>query len=235
MSLVTSPTIRGRAQSLPEWDAYKDYNYLDMNFGHGSGVKLLDKSPFHAHGDITTATWANGLHHRCLDFNPDTPDYVEIPASFTQLDFTSSEDFSLIATIYVDDLSALRTIFSRGEYNANGWFLRVGTVGRLEVFTFQSGAAQASYSTAGDIVVLNWCTVGLSRVGASIRLYVNGVDVTSTVGTHIDPTSSSAAAKIGVEDSVPIRGFDGKIEFLRIFGGIALPAEAHAWFHSMLK
>ena len=86
--------------------AYKMPTYVKLAeaFGVGAGTDLFDKSRFRSHGAITGAVWAAGLHGYCLDFDPTIPSYVEIPAAHTQLDFTS-EDFSLIARIYIDDLS----------------------------------------------------------------------------------------------------------------------------------
>ena len=33
MSIMTSPALRGRTQSLPEFDAYPSYNYLGVDNG----------------------------------------------------------------------------------------------------------------------------------------------------------------------------------------------------------
>ena len=232
--MIGSPALKGRAQSLPEWDAFSAYNYLDCNFGIGQGAKLLDKSPFHAHGDITTATWATGLHHRCLDFNSAAPDYVEIPASFTQLDF-QAEDFSLIARIKVDNLADSRTLLARYNFNADGWRIYIESTGEIDFQTYQAGASQVSKSSAGSIVIDTRYTIGISRDGTSGKLYINGVEDTDTVGTHTDPVTCSHTALIGILNDYFSFSFDGKIEFLRVFGGIALPAEAHLWFHNMLK
>ena len=231
---MTIATRYSRSQALPEFDAYPSYNYLDMNFGFGRGAKLLDKSPFHTDGDITTAAWAAGLHHRCLDFNPATLDYVEIPASFTQLDFTS-EKFSLVVRFKVDDLTNNRYFITRGLANTDGYRLRVNVNGSLWFFTSQVAAEQNTQSSAADIATGTWYTAGLSRSGTAVTLYKNGADVTSVSGTHTDPVTCARSAKIGIYDNKAGNPFDGKIEFFRIFGDIALPAEAHLWFHNQLK
>lgn len=232
MGVPILSTVRGRAQSLSEFDAFSAYKYLDMDFAKGQGVKLLDKSPFHAHGDITTAAWAAGLHHRCLDFNAGTPDYVELTAS--QLNFTS-EDFSIIMRLYADTTASTARLFVRGETDTDGYQMVLLAGGSLYFRTSQSGVSQNSYSGAGTISASTWCTLGISRSGTSVVPYIDGVDSHSTVGSHTNPATSSRTVKIAVNDNKADSPFDGKIEFLRVFGGIALPAEAHLWFHNMLK
>lgn len=231
MSVLLRPPLQARASLL---DAYSAYTVLDLDFGYGRGSKLLDKSPFHSHGDILGASWATGVHGYTLDFNAATPDYVEIPAAYTQLNFTS-ENFSLIARVKLDNLSDANRIFIRGLFDTDGWFIQYHTAVGLDVRTGQSSANQSTQSGTSGWAIATWYTIGFSRDGASITLYRNGVDVTSVSGVHINPATSSRSAKIAVDDDKSGNPFDGQIEFLRIFGRIALPATAHAWFHNMLK
>jgi len=53
-----------------------------------------------------------------LDFNAAVPEFLECPAASTvDLDFTIV-DFSLAIWVYVNDFSANRALFFRGEANA---------------------------------------------------------------------------------------------------------------------
>ena len=88
--------------------------------------------------------------------------------------------------------------------------------------------------TNGDMVTGTWYTVGVSRDGAAARIYVNGVDEVRVEGTHINPLTSARSAKIGIHDDKASNPFDGQIEFLRIFGGIALSASEHLAYHNAL-
>ncbi len=231
----TSPALRySRAQSLPEFDAYSSYNYLDMYLSYGSGSKLLDKSPFHSHGDITTASWSPGLHHFALDFNQATPDFVEIPASHTQLNFIS-EDFSVILRVKLDSVTGNMVLLIRGSLDIDGYEFFVVNGGGCNFLTYQSGASQVSRMFGGTLTIDTWYTLGVSRSGTSIRVYKDGVDTTNEADTHINPTTSSKSMKVGISDNKSSSPIDGKIEFQRIFGGISLPATAHLWFHNMLK
>ncbi len=198
---------------------------------------LTDKSRYRSNGDFRAAgqpDWVrlpSGLW--VLDFNPDNPDYVEIPASHTQLNFTS-EDFSLVARVKVDDLTTIRYLFTRGLINTDGWFTYILSNGQVSVFTNQAAAFQVSRSSAGAIVTGVWYTVGFSRAGASVRIYVDGVDDTDTVGVHIDPLTNARAAKIGVHDDLTQWPLDGKIAYLEIVK-YALSAGQHLKKHIELS
>jgi len=199
-----------------------------------SKSKIYDRSGYGSHGTITGATWTrlpSGLW--ALDFNSATPDYVEIPADQTQLNFTS-EAFSIIARIYIDDLTTSSWVFSRGHHSADGYYLFITPEGRMVILTNQLGTNQASQSTLGGITAGNWYTIGLSRDGTSIIPYRNGVDVHSIVGTHTDPATCARTAKIGIRDTLA-DPFDGKMEFLAIFSGVALSASEHEVWHNKLS
>lgn len=211
------------------------YNmYLACDFSVGAGSVLPDLSRFESHGAITGASWADGLYGKCLDFDPGIPSYVEIPADQTQLDFTT-EDFSIIARIRIDDLTVSRFIFIRGSWNADGYDFWVRDTGMLIVYTSQFPGNQNSSSAVGAVLINTWYTVGMSRAGASVRVYINGVDATAVVGVHVDPLTSVRSAKIGINDNMIHNPFDGKIEFLRVFGGAALSEADHLLWHNALK
>lgn len=228
--MVTNLLVPERKIVVPKPPSYLK---LDMAFAIGSGAKLMDKSRYRSHGTISGAAWAAGLHGYCLDFDPTIPSYVEIPAAYTQLDFTS-EDFSIIARSYIDSLAASREIICRGLWDTDGYEVYVHTGGSVNFTTFQAGEYQLTQSLAGAITAGTWRTIGISRDGESAIIYVDGVDVNSVVGTHTNPTTSARSARIGIQDNETNNPFDGKIEFLRVFGGIALPASAHLAWHNAL-
>ena len=209
------------------------YVKLDMAFGVGAGTYLRDKSRYWSHGAITGAAWATGAHGKCLEFNPATPSYIEIDAGYDQLDFTS-EKFSIVSRVYLDDLSDRRIIICRGIYNTDGWNYFFHNIKSLVLRTYQSGAYQQTTTAAASISTGVWYTAGMSRDGASVKLYLNGVDSNSVVGTHVNPATSSRSAKIGIYDNKSNYPFDGKMEFLRIFGGVALSASEHLAWHNAL-
>ena len=106
--------------------------------------------------------------------------------------------------------------------------------GQFSFYTSQFLASQLSQSGAASVVAGNRYTLGVSRAGASVRLYNAGVDVTVTVGVHINPLTSARSMKIGVADNLVANPYDGQTEFLRIFRGIALTASEHLAWHNAL-
>lgn len=211
----------------------KSYVKLDMAFSVGEGTKLFDKSRYRSHGTIVGADWSTGLHGTCLDFVAASKDYVTIPASYTQLNFTS-ESFSIIARCNFDLLNETKRIFVRGLLSEDGFELAVETTGKLFFRTNQSGAYQYTYSTTPAVTTGAWYTIGLSRNGATGAWFVNGVDLTSSTGSHINPATCSRVALLGARDALDSQFFDGKMEFLRIFGGVALSASEHLAYHNAL-
>jgi len=205
---------------------------LDMAFGVGAGTELKDKSRYRSHGAIVGADWADGLHGRCLDFVRANNDYVEIPASHTQLNFTS-QDFSIVARVIFDAFPDNAVIFDRGAFNVDGYRFVVLSTGAMRLYTSQL-VTQNSGTGVGSVATGAWYTLGVSRAGANVRLYRNGVDITTIFGVHIDPLTCARRARIG-STSVAIDDLlDGKMEFLRIFGGIALAASEHLAWHRAL-
>ena len=195
----------------------------------------MDKSSFSAHGDITTAAWIAGLHHYALDFESGTPDYVNIPSAInSHLNFTS-ESFSIIARIKTESLGAQNHIFCRGVDAQDGYRWYITANGGLNFTTYQAAASQVQSSSAGDITNGNWFTVGVSRVGASVILFNNGIDVNAGATSHTNPKTSSEDAQIGIYNDKSGSPLDGVMEFFRVFGGIALSATDHLWFHNQLK
>ncbi|MBA7592527.1 hypothetical protein ES708_34714 [subsurface metagenome] len=186
-----------------------------------AGAIAYDSSKYATNGIIFGATPTTGLIDGAQYFTLN--DYIEITAP--QLNFTS-EDFSLVATIKVDSLPGLQSLFRRGLINFDGWEFFIYGNGRIYVYTSQSGERQYSHSPNGSIVINTWYTVGFSRAGASITLYKNGLDVTLRPGFHVDPLTSTRTAKIGIDDNLTDYPFDGRIDNLIVYNR-ALDATEH--------
>lgn len=208
------------------------YIKLMMAFGLGEGATLFDKSRYRAHGTIEGPDWATGLHGKCLDFDSSVPDYVEIPSTHTQLDFTS-EDFSLVFRIYPTAFAGGKCIYERGSYAVDGFILMLGSNKATYTYTSQAGVAQENRSSTGYLDTDTWATLGITRDGVRIYFYIDGVDRTSTTNDITDMVSADRSAKIGVRDNKSSNPYNGKIEFLAIFG-VALSASEHKAWHNAL-
>ncbi len=209
------------------------YVKLAMAFPIGAGAQLMDKSRYRSHGTISGATWATGAHGRCLDFDAAAKDYVEIAAAYDQLDFTS-EKFSLVMRVYIESYPSHVLLVNRGEMNVDGWRVFILSNGEFFIETDQLGENQQTHSATGSIATATWYTLGCSRDGSASHVYIDGVVDDDHLESHVDPLTSARTLKIGINE--PKTGFplDGKIEFLRIFGGIALSASEHLAWHNAL-
>ena len=197
-----------------------------------SPTTLHDFSRYRSDGTITTASWTQLPSQLwALEFNQANPDHVVIPDTFTQLDFTS-EDFSIIIVVNADDFAGEGMLICRGQLATSGYRLQLRNVGRLDFFTSQNLAEQYSRTSNGSLVIGTWYTLGLSRHGVSVRLYINGVDSTSTVGLHFSPTTNSRDFTIGTYDDLAVDTFDGKIALLHVFNYALSPAQHRAIYHS---
>jgi len=228
--MVTKLLVPDRRIVVPKPPSYLK---LNMAFGVGAGSTLFDKSRYRSHGTIVGAAWATGLHGKALDFDPATPSYVEIPASYTQLNFTS-EKFSIICRLRPDIITPTFYIFNRGLESTDGYILRVYGPGAIAISTSQSGAHQLTYTADNTMVAGTRLTIGISRDGATCTIYKDGVDVTFAHGTHIDPATCARSAKLGIYDNKASGPYDGLMEFSRVFGGIALSASEHLAYHNAL-
>jgi hypothetical protein len=87
--------------------------------------------------------------------------------------------------------------FSNGGNQISGWeFVINQSTLDLEFMTHQDGARQL---TAGaSITVGEYAHAAATRRGEEVRIYRNGIDVTSSSATHVDPASSIYTMRLGV-------------------------------------
>ena len=108
----------------------------------------------------------------------------------TPWDFTS-EDFSMMFDINVKDLSVGPMIYGKGVVNVDGWYIQIESSGRLAVHSSQTGANQTTLTATGAFVINTQTKIVITRSGASVKIYKDGVDITLTIGTHINPDTAS--------------------------------------------
>ena len=186
---------------------------------------IRDRSGLNNNGTITGATWARLPSGLWYSYHDGTDDYVTITDSNNILNFTS-EDFSILAWVRLDNIASTYAIFGRGIFGATGdGYIFLITTSFLRFDTYQAGSVyQRTDSSSGDIVTGQWSLVVVTRKGASARLYKNAVDVSSVIGTHINPASSTRTARFGIRDDL-IQDFIGGIALPRIFNRQLLAPE----------
>ncbi len=198
--------------------------YLPLWALRDSAFKSVDA--FMTTATVTGATWQpNG---RLFVANH----YVSIPSTASRLNFTSG-DFSIVMRIKTTDLTADNWLFDRASGVA-GYFLKIANSGRIQFQTIQAGPTeQVSQSPVGDIAINNWYTVGISRVGAAVMIYKDGVDTTQTAGTHIDPATVSQNAVVGIFSNLTLFDFIGTISDVLVYSR-SFPVEEQLDIHNRL-
>lgn len=199
---------------------------LDLPMFEASGAVARDISRQAAldktstlHG--ATIAWAHiaPSNVSVVAFTSGTPDYVDISAAnSTDLNYQAGA-FSGVAWVYASLLVAnLRHIFNKGG-TVDGWKFHVaGGNGAIYFTTCQAGpTVQETLSDIGQVVLNTWYMLGFSRLGAAVKLFKNGVDVTLTPGAHVNP-DSAAARLLNIGCDITHAGpWDGYIWRPRIF------------------
>lgn len=225
-------TYVGDTNSTPAENVWNNGYFISHMKDDPDTSHIRDSSSYSSDGDKAAANQpveaAGDKTAYAQDFNSGNPDYIEIPANQTQLNFTAG-DFSMIIRLIIDDLTTYPDLLMRGSAGLDGYRASISSSGMLIVRTEQSGATQLTYATVGSISEGVNYTLGFKRVGASIRTYRDGVDNTNTIGTHANPATCARTAKIGVGDNLSSNPLNGRIEFLGIFGA-ALGTPFHKAF-----
>ncbi len=164
-----------------------------------------------------------------LSFNPATPDFLELSAANSVGMNFQAGAFSLAAWVFIDSLANDKYIIERGLINVDGWYFYVDITGAIRLITNQTPAAgQVSASANGAITIAGWWFIGATRLGNSVRIYRNGVDVTATVGNHVNPTACGRKLHVGIDDTELFASntqMDGYISRPMIFGRQISPTE----------
>lgn len=179
-------------------------------FREGAGAITRDwAKPYHPLALGGTPTWThldNDL--TVLDF--DTPDEVTCAgADSADLDFTS-EDFSLAAWAYHDNVTSAHVIMNRGQLNVCGWEWYTA-VNNLALRTNQAASREGA-SAIGCIVIGLWQFLAVTRTGLVAQVYVNGLPVPTvhTANGMLDPVACGAQT-FRIANNPHTNYFDGKL------------------------
>jgi hypothetical protein len=100
------------------------------------------------------------------------------------------------------------------------------------MYTWYAGPNQDASLSGVDILTINiWHLCGFSRSGTSVRIYMDGIDVTVTADSHANPASSAANnLYVGIYNDAAATPFDGYLWNPRIWGRALSPWEHRAIF-----
>ena len=198
---------------------------LSLRMEAGVGTLAFDfAKPHHVSTLTGVPIWTNLANDlTVLNFDPANPDYlVTAAAGCVDLDFTTGA-FAGACWVRGDALGN-RNIMTHGVHNTDGWYWTIDVVGAMILYTSQAGAFQSTTGSPGDIAIDTWRFVAFSRTGAAVTLSTNGVDVTTTAGTHIDPATAAARNfYVGVNNAAGAGWYDGDLWNPRVWNR-AVPA-----------
>lgn len=143
---------------------------------------------------------------RCVRLTP-TTQFVNVPdASNLHL----GDTFSILVYGKPNTVSANRGIVSKGN---KGFYLRVGSTGKLELLKSQTATIVAATETLTAGTAYQLCA---TKSGATVKLYVNGADKTGTV-TNATIEDNAIALNIGGDSQFSTERFDGWLQYVAIF------------------
>ena len=190
--------------------------YLEASFTPSypkSGTKWADLCGVSSiTGSLTNGPTFNTDFYGSIVFDG-TNDYVSCG---NILDYTSG-DFSFSYWIYVTSLTTGSpgngpVIIYKGAFQVNGYYDQLNADGSISFITNTAGGGAVTGTAAGIISVGNIYNIAYTRSGTSIKIYLNGVDVTGFSGTHANPVTSSnnfliASYAVGIFANVRIYSF----------------------------
>ena len=176
---------------------------LDLPFTEATGTiahsVAKNRYPFTLTGAPATYALASGL--AVLDFTAGTPDFLEAAiAAAAEMDFTS-EDFSYAGWVNPDSLVGDRELLCHGLDSTDGYDVRCLANGSIQFASNQAAAQQLVISAVGSVVINTWQLIGISRTGATVQIFKNGLEMAYVAQPAIiDPLTSARKVLFGIYD-----------------------------------
>ena len=193
------------------------------HFNEGSGTTVTDRSGNNNTGTLSGATWTTaGKFGRALVFNG-TNARVTIPDA-PSLRLTTA--MTLEAWVKPSVVtSAWRDVIYKGDDIY--WLEATSDSNKVPAGGGKFGKpyTETAYGTAA-LAVNTWTHLAVTYDGATLRLYVNGVQVSSKAQTG-NLVTSTHPLQIG-GDSIYGQYFQGTIDEVRIYNVMLLPSEIQA-------
>ncbi len=170
--------------------------------------KVYDLGTGKNHGDaVNVDQERNVLGRPALRFDGSTS-HIDC-GNDSSLDFTD-ETFMVSAWVKKGTLSGFHAIAARNTYNVGGYGLLLTSVGniRFETFTPTQSFVDGNVPLRDD--TLHY-VCGVAEKGGNLRVYLDGVEVSSSVVAHQDITAISQDFVIGAHSAKAANFFPGQI------------------------
>ena len=172
-----------------------------------------------AYGNATISSTQSKFGSNAAYFDG-SGDYIAITSDESALNI-GTEDFTFEAYIWLNDLSGFQTIFMTkdGTTNVGHYYLRTnGSKLQLQLGSISNSTLLQLESTT-DLTAQTWTHVAATRIGSSLKLYIDGAEVGS--GTDQQGTRSLVSGDFRVGIGRHGSPFQGYINDLRILRGYA--------------
>lgn len=184
--------------------AYSDLAVVTIN------VEPFNPPPF--------AGFGNALEFDGVD------DYINLGNDSS---LTIIENGTWAGWFYFDTLTD-QTLFNKysGAYNTDGYYMNYYG-NRLYFSQAGYGFRQSSTGTT-EITPKVWTHIAYVKYESSVKIYVNGIDVTQQKGQHTDILEVGAPLKIGAQGGIsePFdQNFNGKMDEIAVFNRALSPGE----------
>lgn len=183
-----------RKKYYPEERIVTDSLILNIDSGNrnsypGTGNQIYDLSGSGNTGTLSSNPVFSSLNGGQLGFNG-TSQYITFGNKFS---FTT-ENFSFSYWVFVNTYTTNRAgqgpvVFYKGNFNENGYYSQIGSDGSFG-FTTNGSSNPSTSSGAGVVKLKYWHHISIVRNGSSVKLYCDGLDVTSSAATHSPAVSN---------------------------------------------
>ena len=172
-------------------------NAGDRNSYPGGGIPWIDLSGNGNNGSLT-----NGPSFSTANGGSIVLDGIDDWVNLVNFGNYTTSNFTFSYWIYPNSLTTNQpgqgpVVLFKGQFSQVGYYDQIATDGSYYFITNQPGTFQATSTNPGLITAGRWFNISYTRNGTSIRIYLNGIDVTQTAGTHTNPTNSTELFAIG--------------------------------------
>ena len=191
--------------------------------GAPPGASAFDLSGYGNRGALSDQTWLSGQSEgSALSFTGS--DKVTLSA------ITATSAWSAFAWIYPTTLAAgsfygVAMSFANATPTTGDWWLVTRVAGATTGFGFGANGATMTRSNAADVITINnWWHIGGTYDGTTTRLYLNGVEYTTTTTEAMGGGWNVQACLGELYPSAAYR-FIGKVEDVRCYSRVLTAAE----------
>jgi len=186
---------------------------LLCNYANGAIVDATGKNVLETVGNAVVSTTQSKYGGSSMYFDG-TGDYLLAP--YNKMQDLTQGDFTVEGWFY-RAVSGVEHNILNNRFTTGGILWRINSANTV-TFSIQGGTITTITST-GTIPATTWTHIAVSRSGANLRIFINGViDGSST--TAANGTSSTTVLRVGCDENLT-NAFNGYMQDLRITQGYA--------------